>query len=48
MSIQLLLYLLGIVGLVLEAFGVRIGPMSPGWLGLTIIAIAALLLPAIG
>lgn len=45
MSVQLFLYLLGTIGLVLEAVGVRLPRVSFGWLGLALIAFAALLLP---
>jgi hypothetical protein len=43
--LEVVLYILGTIGLALEAFAVRVGRVSPGWLGLTLIAVAALLLP---
>lgn len=47
MTVQLLLYLLGTIGLALEAVGVRLPRLSFGWLGLTVLAFAALILPAL-
>jgi hypothetical protein len=47
MSLQLFLYLLGAIGLLLEAVSVRAGRVSFGWAGLTLIAFAALILPQI-
>lgn len=45
---ELVLYIIGIVLLLLAAFGVGFSRVSFGWLGLAIIAIAALLLPRLG
>jgi hypothetical protein len=47
MTVQLFLYLLGTVGLVLEAVRVGLPRLSFGWLGLAVIAFAALVLPAL-
>jgi len=47
MTVALFLYLLGTIGLALEAVGVRPPRVSLGWLGLTLIAFAALILPEI-
>ncbi len=48
MTLTLLLYVIAFILLVLAAFGVNPRRVSLGWLGLAIIAFAALLLPHIG
>jgi hypothetical protein len=46
--VELVLYVVACVLLVLAAFGVGVGRVSLGWLGLAIIAVTALLLPHLG
>lgn len=47
MTLQLLLYILGTIGLALEAARVGLTRLSFGWLGLTLVAIGAFILPAL-
>jgi hypothetical protein len=47
MTLQLLLYILGTIGLGLEAARLALPRVSFGWLGLTLIAFAALILPVL-
>ncbi|MBF9130426.1 hypothetical protein I0C86_15875 [Plantactinospora sp. S1510] len=47
MTPTLFLYILGTICLALEAVGVRVPRVSFGWIGLTLIAFAALILPEI-
>lgn len=47
-GMTLVLYIIGIILLVLAAFGVNAGRVAFGWLGLAVIAFAALLLPHLG
>lgn len=47
MTAQLLLYLLGTIGLALEAAHVGLPRLSFGWSGLVLIAIGALIVPAL-
>ena len=46
--LQIALYILGVVFLAIEAFGVRPNRVSLGWLGLAVIAFTATLLDKIG
>jgi hypothetical protein len=46
-TLSLFLYILGTIALALEAIGVRAPRVSLGWLGLTLIAFTALILPEI-
>lgn len=39
----LALWIIGVVGLFAQAFGVALGRVSPGWLGAALIALAVLL-----
>jgi hypothetical protein len=39
----LVLWIVGVLGLFAQAFGAAFGRVSPGWLGLALIALAALL-----
>lgn len=47
MTLQLLLYILGTIGLLLEAARVGLPRCSFGWLGLALIAFGALVYPAL-
>jgi hypothetical protein len=47
MTLTLLLYLIATILLALATFGVSLPRVHFGWAGLTIIAIGALILPAI-
>lgn len=47
MTLQLLLYILGTIGLVLEAAGLGLPRLSFGWLGLALIVFGALIYPAL-
>lgn len=47
MTLQLLLYILGTIGLGLEAARLTPPRLLFGWLGLMLIAFAALILPAL-
>jgi hypothetical protein len=47
MTLQLFLYLLGLVLLVVAAFGVSLPRVHLGWLGLALWLFAAAILPAI-
>lgn len=47
MTVTLLLYLIGVILLGLAAAGVSLSRVHFGWAGLTIIGVAALILPAI-
>jgi hypothetical protein len=47
MTLQLLLYILGTIGLVLEAVRLGVPRCSFGWLGLALISFGALILPVL-
>jgi hypothetical protein len=47
MTVQLLLYLIATILLALATFGVSLPRVHFGWAGLTLIAIGALILPAV-